>query len=988
MMMANEDGLFQSIINQEIADSLDSGNMSQEAMPENVGIDVAGVRVPKFMSNMLGRGGARQMPAPEENVQPEIPTVTKPEIPTLTKGNMGYTVRPEAVKQDMSMESIDPLSGRTQRRNINLSYVEGEDSKLMIELVNKAQGGFKNTAARKTQTNETTRIRAAQAADEFNALNKRPDERWQPEELLIMRNRMVSLGEKLKPLADKITEMSDNGVKPDAELLMQYEATRKEFIATQRLVSGKAAEAARLLQSLSITADGNKSSAYYKQLGEQLDKAGDKNIVDSAKAMSMAGDDLASLSAAAELTMWQKLGRFAIQARYNMMLSSVRTHVANMAGSTLTGLYEGALIKPVQSGFNTFEYIARKKLPLDDMPEDQRVRYAQEIPSQVGGAIEGTKKGIIMAKRITTGEALAGEGKVYDEMGVKYSPDDVPETLLGKAGTLPTRMLEAEDAIFRSVYFEMSIQQQAARMSRGGNVSFDSLVQNPTEEMIQAAGDYAKKMTFTSDPSIYGAMFGNLAKNMASMTNNHPLAKILVPFVNTPANVLGYTLETTGISQAIDIAKAPIDLYKLGRADNTTVNNNIINQIKGTPEERSDALARITVAAGMYYAMYNLWNEGKITGMGSGSVAVRRGMEAYGWQAGSLKVGDTYVNLNRADPLGSTLYMMASTFEAYHSTEQSKDQFNAIAAGVLSLADKLFDRSYISGVGDLFEILNEPTLGKISKLAVSSTASFIMPNVMRDFRNINDDYVRSLDTDDSTKGHYDKTIKYLKNAMPFMSEGVPPQIDANGNYRKIQGNAFYRGFVPFSLTKVDDTDVVSALYYYNKVPVNKPNHMIRSTYSPYKINLLALDDNKGWVYMEYQRAVGKARNKAVMNWYKGAWKFYTKRNQVGENSEATRELSKVVAQATRTARDIFLNDLLDKKEFQPMVDGKKIGKPIPLKKTITKDLLMELFAAKGAINKTVEQQKLEEQERQDNVFRLGKKQAQADKPKALEVPPM
>ena len=988
--MSNDDGLFNSIINQELSNTLENGEMTQEAMPKNLGVEVAGVRTPKFLLNMFGNAQGRSMPPSKKDQTPsdDIPTLQPQEMPKLNKTNTGYVVRPESVAGDMSMDAIDPLSGRTQRRNINLSNIEGEDSKLMIELVNKAQGGFKNIKARKTQTNKATKIKAAQAYETFDALNKRPDERWKPEELLIMRNRMVSLGDQLKPLADQIIKMKDSGAQPDVELLVKYENTRKEFIATQRLVSGKAAEAARLLQSLSIVADGDKSNAYYKQLGESLDASGDKNIIDSARAMSESDGTIESITQAAELSNWQKIGRFAVQARYNMMLSSVRTHVANMSGSTLTGLYEGLAIKPITSAFNTFEYIARKKLPLKNMPEEQRVRFVQEIPTELGGVFEGAKKGLIMARDIAKGDALAGEGKVYDEMGVKYTPEDVPETMLGKAGTLPTRLLEAEDAIFRSIYFEQSIQQQAMRMSRGGNRSFDSLVENPTEDMILAAGNYAKKMTFTSDPSIYGTIFGNVAKAVSSMTNNHPLAKILVPFVNTPANVLGYTLETTGVSQAIDIAKAPIDLYKLGKADNTTINNNIVNQIKGTPQERADAFARITIAAGMYYLMYNLWNEGKVTGMGSGSVAVRRGMESYGWQSGSVRIGDTYVNLNRADPLGSTIYMMASSFEAYHSAEQSKDQFNAVAAGLLSLADKLFDRSYMSSAGDFFAILSDPSLNDISKLAVSSIGSFVLPNVLRDVRNTQDKYVRSLDVDQSTKSYYDKTLKYFKNAIPNMSEDVPPQIDAHGKYRINYGNGFYRGFVPFNLTKVDETDVVSALYYYNRVPVNKPSYLVTSSFSPYKVNLLALDNNAGWVYMDYQRAIGKARHKAVKEFYKKVWPDLEKRNLVGENSRATQEISKLIAKVTRAEREKFLYSLLDKNEYQPMVDGKKYGDPIPLKIVITKDVLKDLQVSKFTVNKTKEQLDLEEKARQDNVFRLGKKQAIKDKPKALQVPPM
>lgn len=897
----------------------------------------AGLKLPASLMNKILGKAPREMPtnAAPETLTPQPSTVpvanagdefgtptptepqTLPEAPTMSQND---------VVAELDMAGTDPLSGRTERRNINLSNVGDEGAAQMIELINKAEGGFTDIPQRQTQTNAETVELAKQAADDFESFNKKVSDQWQPEDLLMMRNRMTTLGAELQPMAKEIKAIADSGGNVPDDQLLKFEKLRREFVATQRLVSGKAAEAARLLQSLNIDSTADMGMAYYKDLAQNIEKAGGSDsILKTARAVADSVDEN-GLVQAAELGFWQKFGKFAVQARYNLMLSSVRSHTSNIAGGVLTGLYEGAMVKPVASAFNSVEYLARKNLGfLDDMPEMDRIRYMQELPTQMAGTLEGTKNGLLLASKILRGKEL-GEGKIYNEMGVKYSPEDMPESVLGKLGNLPTNLLEAEDALFRSVYYEQKIQELALRAARGTknpDAIFRSLVINPTDDMLSQAGDFAKKQTFTNDPDLYGAIIGNMAHWAAEQSSNNAFFKVLVPFVKTPANIAGYAFDTTGLNVAI----APVHTLK---------------KLKGTPEERAEVLSKITIAAGLYYLMHDYWADGRITGVGHQQYALRQGAEAGGLIPNSMIVGNYSAELARIEPLGAALGMIASTYDAHYAADMNTDKTTLVAAGVLSVVELMLQKNILSGVTDFVSLMEDPSFKKVATMGVSTAGSYVTPAILRDFREGQDKYKRDMIFDGDSYGVAVRLQKYFMNSVPYLSGKLPPQIDALGDYKKSAGNAFYRAFVPIRLTELKPDNIAGALLAYNEVPIGKPSHIINVRGTPLKVNLLQLDNQQGWIYMEYQRAVGKARKEALEYFGEKAWpKLRDQQGYIGANSIATKEISKLLSKATANAQSKFLYDLLDKKTLQPEVDGMKIGDPIELVLEITKDDLKD-----------------------------------------------
>ena len=892
---------------------------------------------------------------------PTIPATGQPPAPPMTQQRMDESIQQLGAQGDLGPIEAGELYGRAPtRRNINLSFFEDESTKATIEYFNRKAGGFEEHPTRQPVPHTDTIAKSVAGAEDPVVLRERMqkivggsiDDKWAPEDLVGIYHLMQKQGEELTTYAKELKSMRVAGVEPSKEDLAHYQLLATRFTAIQEISSVRAAEAGRMLNSLQAVSKAG-GRQYYEDLDNIVRGAGgESSIWANIDGVAAAGDDLAKQAAAARGGIWAKVYKTAQQVRYNMMLSSVRTHAANIAGSVATGVWESIVINPTKVLANNAEYAGRAMVHATfgkgGMRAQDRLALSEIVTVPRDTALS-IRAAFAQAKDVFNGEAM-GHGKVYNEMGITPAGD--AGGALPKALQLPTRLLEAEDAFFRTMYFNSKMAQLAKRdalvmAETDADVErlFRQYMESPPPKMMEEALDFAGKLTFTNDPSAYGSVLGTFAKTMSTI-QDHPVGRLILPFVRTPANLFGYALEQGGVGKLI----APRKLY-----------NELTQQ---GPEARADAEARIAIAAGLYFYLKEHWDDGNITGASPQNYGVLRARETAGWRENSIRIGGEYYQLNRMDPIGLILAGYATTYSAMeHSTEA--DIPTAIVGSIAEVASMLSDRSTLSGLGDLERVFqaSESSVGKMAGKQVARMAtSFMIPALARDFREGKDAYKRSLDVPDSVGSAAWAAIqKSFINSWPGASESLPPQVDGWGNDMLNMGGTVWRGIVPIRRGEIKQDPVTVALIA-TAAPLNKPDHLIKFPNMP-EVDLLAMDGGAGWIYRAYQIDVGKARYQALQKMVntKG-WQSEVDKDAVGPDTVAGDEVRKVLREARRTATNKFFEKIAGKKTFTPTVAGEQVVGTLQLAypftmehyKALSKQLLLEgpteanLEAVRGA----------------------------------------
>lgn len=820
------------------------------------------------------------------------------------------------VEPGKAMESAEPaIEGKLQGPKVqlgttrplaNLNYFDSQDTQLVLAKLQK-HGVTPQPQSWASTEAQTLSVDVARLTGRAPSLN------WSPGDVLQMRKLLDSQGKSVKEMGDMLNSKMTEGAELSAEELAEFELRSTQLVATQNAVAGLSTEAGRLLNSLQIRVDTPES--VWREMAATVERGGGNESV-KAKIRNVATASApGQVQRAVQDGALNKTWRFLLQLRYNMMLSSVRTHGANVAGSGMVSAYEAAVIDPLAHVNNLILSSGSKAMSWAGLP----VPVEQALPpaSEFGAwraAARGTISGLKVARDIAKGVADPNVygGKYANEIGVRYKPGEgwgqgsqsAGVRAAGAIASTPTRLLEAEDALFRSLNYTKRLEQLAfdrAYAEAGSDVPRrDALhaqyLTAPPTDMGQAAKEYGQKLTYTNDPSIYGKLIGSLYKAGNGLTQFPPF-KLIIPFVRTPANLLGYTGE-----QITGGALSPMKLTD--------------DLLGDDPRLRADALARVEMAVGMAGLLYTQWEQDKFTGQGSANWNTVRVMESQGWKPNAVMTEDGYVTLNRLDPMGATLGAFATAFELSQELGD-KDTMFVMMGTLLSTADMMQDRAFLSGFTDMLIALDrgKSGVGALGNLVASTAQSMVVPNITRDFRNISDQKRRSLRVDYEAEGVlpgvWQRLRKSIKNALPIASETLPPAVDWKGDFILNNAHPLVRGFVPVEFTE-KEFDLPSSEILRNNVAPNTVDHRIGVPGSAgvIKVNLLTIDPN-GILYAAYQQRVGQRRHELVEQVIES--RGYRKAVEEGlsghKESAAARALSTALSKAQSAEAMRLLEDL-------------------------------------------------------------------------------
>ena len=421
------------------------------------------------------------------------------------------------------------------------------------------------------------------------------------------------------------------------------------------------------------------------------------------------------------------------------LLSSPRTHAVNALGNSLT-LGNEIVERGIAAG------ISGAKRAFTGGKAGQTL-FAEPLDLLIGMAKGTTQAGVAAADAFRTGEsAMLGVGKA--ESGVGIQPR---QGLAEKAFSLPYRALGASDSFFGTLNYEAELRalarQQAVAENKAGTMPtntklsqrIEQLTQDPTPNMIEQAGEHARKQTFNQRA-------GTFAQAIISAKAKAPWLNVLVPFVRTPANIVKYGLKRTPF--------APV--FKEVRDD---------IRAGGAKQER--ALSSILWGSSVMIGAGALAQAGYITGAGPSDDKEKRALLATGWRPYSIKVGDTYHEYNRLDPFAQWLSLASDLATTNYQHKDAGD----IAAGLLgSFANATINKTYMQGLSNFSEFLSDPKRNGAWYLR-QQAGTLAQPFTM--FSSIaseNDPYARETNS----------VLDAIKYRVPGLRQDLPEKLDAFG----------------------------------------------------------------------------------------------------------------------------------------------------------------------------------------------------------------
>ncbi len=730
---------------------------------------------------------------------------------------------------------------------------------------------------------------------------------WTHVELMALRDDYNAMAKGMGEMAVMLRHQRKvNGVLTNAELAL-FNQAHTQFVATRDLFYGTSGNAARQLNILRSKPTGEVydfSQSLMDSIAIQGGRANTERAINLMADFARVADEGGMQQGVSRMSqsIWgNKKAAWLLNLRYNMMLSSWRTHFYNLGGNTASGVYHHLMVSPMKMGINNINYarqLAWSKIsgnPPD--PADRLTRH--QWYAELHGHYDAFSDSLILAKEIAMGRDI-GEGKVWNELGLRYNIVNVPTGIWAKMGTTPVRALEAGDAFFKNQYYNSKIYELSSIKARYDEVHngwdyqerYKFHIDNPEIAVQDAAKAFAAKQTYTNDPNIYGGIFANLAKSVSALQNKSMVVNMIVPFIRTPANLMMYSMETIGVQQLITPSKT-------------------YNSIRhGTQQESQEALARLTIAAGLWLAIAELHQNGKITGTGPSNFEERKIWEAAGWQANSVEVRGKWYDISRAAPAGQSLATIASVYDFYAMTkQQDKPTTEWIGAGLLYTADMILDESYLSTASDLITAIASKEESRARSNTSSMITSILVPNLLRDLRRPTDEIMRST----TSVNLMDQVHKQMMNASPWHSAELPPKRDWKGNIMNYYGNAYVRGLIPFNIRDPEDSDMASMALAYARIPVSIPSKSIAwPGGNGDGIDLFAMDTGDGYIYDRYLETVGRNRGVAVNILIETPeWKSLIEDENVGPGSEGEGLLKMAISIGSKSGRLEMLNFLIE-----------------------------------------------------------------------------
>lgn len=302
------------------------------------------------------------------------------------------------------------------------------------------------------------------------------------------------------------------------------------------------------------------------------------------------------------------------------------------------------------------------------------------------------------------------------------------------------------------------------------------LVNNPTDDILEAARKAAEERTFTAPPGEAAKLALKFRRLMNQGGIGLPLGTMIMPFVNTPANILGYTFRRTPLAP---LFKKYRDAIAAGGAEADLANAQV-------------AMGTMSLLLMSDYAI-----SGQVTGAEPAEASQREIWRRSGIQPYSIKIGDKWVAYNRIEPIGTVMGIGADlaqlmTETPFESDDDRQEQIDeAWTASIGAIGSLALNKTYLTTLGGAVEYFADPV--RNGDAFISSLVSPLVPNIVRDIERIKDPYLREASN----------IVDRLKARTPGVSEDLPLKFDLWGDpvSQVSDMGAVYDMFIPVPVRK-------------------------------------------------------------------------------------------------------------------------------------------------------------------------------------------
>ncbi len=676
--------------------------------------------------------GAQQQRYDVERAQDAGAPLTNDRAEPVGLDDLDRNAPPVAAYEEWG-ENAPNLAGNIRLDKLN----SPQEIKRALLQTERVTGGF--DAARRGRITQAETVSLARdlgmTADDL--LRRRKGQAFNAEEALAARQILARSSTDLVNMAKRIARTDNAG----DELEAAFREAWLRHAAIQEQVAGMTAEAGRLLAQFRQVADSSATDRVLPSLaGIGGNRARIKDVAEKIVELENVGTTPAGINQFALKSLLPKWQDRAVELYINSLLSGPQTHATNILSNTLTALAQ-IPEHAAAAGIGA----VRRVLP--GQANSERVLFS-EVGSRATGMIAGAKEGMRAAARSFLTDDAADAAKV-----------EQPAAIPGKLGQFirtPTRLLTAEDELFKGMARRMELHglalRQADKEGLTGKAARDraaDLVLNPPDDMLMRANDYARYLTFQTplDP-------GSIAAGFSKGTQRKPLLKLIVPFVRTPMNLLKFAAERSPAAA----------LMSSWRRD-----------VAAGGARRDLAVARAMVGTGIGAALYEMAADGHITGGGPADPRERALMLANGWQPYSFKVGDRYYSYARLDPFSTTIGTAADLHElsSAFSDEEQAGSFTKLGAAILN---NLSAKTWLSGISGLVEAINDPQRNLDSFMS-RMAGGIAVPALVAQVARTSDPILREA------RGPIDR----IRSRIPVETEKLFPRRDVFGQPVQTEG---------------------------------------------------------------------------------------------------------------------------------------------------------------------------------------------------------
>lgn len=340
----------------------------------------------------------------------------------------------------------------------------------------------------------------------------------------------------------------------------------------------------------------------------------------------------------------------------------------------------------------------------------------------------------------------------------------------GRAVRIPFRLLGAFDNFFKAVGGDAELAKLAYRKAGGDRTRAAQIVSEALNgehaDILAQVAKARQDRTFQAEP-------GNLMRGLMQMRSNHPWLHVVVPFLQTPANIADLTIQ-----------RSPFGFFAAKKAytkwQQAVKASKPAEEIAALRGQAVDAIARPllgTAVLGMFAAYAKA---GGMTGSGPTDQRDKNLLRETGWQPYSfvLKGPDgkkVYVPFNRFEPISSLLGFAADLAEI---RDQKKGE-DMVSKALGSIASNLTSKTYLQGISDAVEFIHKPQ--EAGAQYVSSLAGSLVPNIIAKGAQALDPKLRETRGTTSGIGGLPQAVgRRVASRIPGLSQTLPERRGGTG----------------------------------------------------------------------------------------------------------------------------------------------------------------------------------------------------------------